>query len=92
MQIIHIICRIRIEVRHVGKSSHYDDAKVYLRIVVLSGMFWIIGILGSLTQSDLLDYIFTILCGLQGLCITVANLTTTRVKCGQKTDDVSDQT
>ena len=46
-------------------------------------MFWIIGILGSLTESDLLDYIFTIFYGLQGLCITVANLTTTRVKCGQ---------
>jgi len=48
-QIIHIICKIRIEVRHVRKSSHYDDAKVYSRIVVLSGMFWIIGILGSIT-------------------------------------------
>jgi len=63
---------------------------IYSRIVVLSGMFWIIGILGSITESDLLDYIFTIVCGLQGLCITVANLTTTRVKCGKKTDDVSD--
>jgi len=86
------ICRIRIEVRHVRKSSHYDDAKVYSKIVVLSGMFWIIGVFGSITESDLLDYIFTILCGLQGLCITVANLTTTRVKCGQKTDDFGDQT
>jgi len=54
-------------------------------------MFWIICILGSLTGSDLLDYIFTILCGLQGFCITVANLTTTRVKCGEKTDDFGHQ-
>jgi len=85
VQIIHhIICRIRIEVRHVRKSSHYDDAKVYSRIVVLSDMFWIIDILGSITESDLLDYIFTILCGLQGLCISVANLTTTRLNVERK--------
>jgi len=91
VQIVYQICRIRIEIRHVRRSSHYNDAHVYLRIVVLSGIFWSTGIFASVSESDLLDYIFTLLCGLQGFCITLANMTTTRIKCGRKSDYSGDQ-
>lgn len=57
----------------------YQDAQIYLRIVVLSGVFWMTGILAAMLDSDWLDYVFTILCGLQGLCVAVANMTTGRV-------------
>ena len=91
VQIVYQICRVRIEIRHVRRSSHYNDAHVYLRIVVLSGIFWSTGIFASVSESDLLDYIFTLFCGLQGFCITLANMTTARVKCGRKTDNSGDK-
>ncbi|CAC5413951.1 unnamed protein product [Mytilus coruscus] len=76
--IIHI-CRIRLTMRSMRKLNVYEDAQIYLRIVVLSGVFWMTGILAAVFDSEWIDYVFTILCGLQGLCVAVANLTTGRV-------------
>lgn len=91
VQFVYQISRVTIEIRHVRRSSHYNDAQVYLRIVDLSGIFWSTGILTSVSESDLLDYIFTLLCGLQGFCITLANMTTARVQCGRTADQSGDQ-
>lgn len=79
LQSIVQICRIRLIRRRMCQLNVYQDAQIYLRIVVLSGVFWMTGILAAMLDSDWLDYVFTILCGLQGLCVAVANLTTGRV-------------
>jgi hypothetical protein len=52
---------------------------VYLRILALSGFFWITGIVAAMLDSEWIDYMFTLLCGLQGFFISVASLTTRQV-------------
>ncbi|CAC5410452.1 CELSR3 [Mytilus coruscus] len=84
------ICRVRYQVRNIRKSVPFQDAMVYLRIVVLSGMLWTFGIASTVFETELLEYIFTILCGLQGFCIAIANLTTSKVRCFQKPSDTSE--
>ncbi|CAC5410451.1 CELSR3 [Mytilus coruscus] len=84
------ICRVRYQVGNIRKSVPFEDAMVYLRIVVLSGMLWTFGIASAVFESELLEYIFTILCGLQGVCIAIANLTTSKVRCFQKPSDTSE--
>ncbi|XP_063447280.1 uncharacterized protein LOC134726794 [Mytilus trossulus] len=79
LQSIIQICRIRLTRKRMCRLNVYQDAQIYLRIVVLSGVFWMTGILATMLDSDFLDYVFTILCGLQGLCVAVANMTTGRV-------------
>ncbi|CAG2192313.1 unnamed protein product [Mytilus edulis] len=79
VQIVTQICRVRMGMRHIRKLNIYEDAQIYLRIVVLSGVFWVTGIVAAISESEWLDYVFTILCGLQGFFIAVANMTTTRV-------------
>ncbi|VDI42222.1 Hypothetical predicted protein [Mytilus galloprovincialis] len=74
------ICRVRIATKYWHKLNIYQDAQIYLRIVFLSGVFWIVGILAAIFDSRWLDYGFTILCGLQGLCVAVANMTTNRAR------------
>ncbi|CAG2199556.1 CELSR3 [Mytilus edulis] len=84
------ICRVRYQVGNIRKSVPFQDAMVYLRIVVLSGMLWGFGIASAVFESELLEYIFIILCGLQGFCIAIANLTTSKVICCRKTNESSE--
>ncbi|VDI59098.1 Hypothetical predicted protein [Mytilus galloprovincialis] len=84
------ICRVRYQVGNIRKSVPFQDAMVYLRIVVLSGMLWGFGIASAVFESELLEYIFIILCGLQGFCIAIANLTTSKVICCRKTNEASE--
>ena len=76
MLIIYQICRVRHQMWNIRRSSSYKDAAVYLRIVVLSGVFWITDILAVVFETEVFEYVFTIFCGLQGLLITFASLTT----------------
>ncbi|CAG2202986.1 unnamed protein product [Mytilus edulis] len=80
------ICRVRIATKYWHKLNIYQDAQIYLRIVFLSGVFWIVGILAAIFDSRWLDYGFTILCGLQGLCVAVANMTTNRALKSKSSD------
>ncbi|CAG2232426.1 unnamed protein product [Mytilus edulis] len=78
--IISQICRVRLELRHIRKLNLYRDAQIYLRIVALSGVFWTTGIISAIYEIQWLDILFTILCGLQGFFVAVANLNTSRTK------------
>ncbi|CAG2243809.1 unnamed protein product [Mytilus edulis] len=78
--IISQICRVRLELRHIRKLNLYRDAQIYLRIVALSGVFWTTGIISAIYEIQWLDILFTILCGLQGFFVAVANLNTSRVQ------------
>lgn len=72
---------------NIRESSTFSEAKLFLRMLALSGCFWVIGIIAVFAEIVWLEYVFTVLCGLQGLLVTVANLTTRRMdcfKCGQR--------
>lgn len=69
-----------ITMSHVRKSNSFKEGQVYLRICVISGIFWIMGILGACFQSTIIDYIFIVLCSLQGLCVFVAQMTTRLIR------------
>ncbi|VDI71518.1 Hypothetical predicted protein [Mytilus galloprovincialis] len=78
--IISQICRVRLELRHLRKLNLYKDAQIYLRVVALSGVFWTTGIISAIYELQWLDFLFTILCGLQGFFVAVANINTSRVQ------------
>ncbi|VDI49112.1 Hypothetical predicted protein [Mytilus galloprovincialis] len=86
------VCKIRTEAANIPKLNIYQDAKMYLRMVVLSGVFWFIGIFNALYDSEWLEYIFTLLCGLTGFFLAVANLTTNRFKLNKRTTYSSRET
>lgn len=82
--IVQVIVRIHMAIISKGnlrQSSTFSEAKIFLRILSISGCFWITGILAAYFESEWLDYIFTLLCGSQGLFVAVANLTTKRMNC-----------
>ena len=57
-----------------------QQAEIYLRLSVVTGVFWITGIFGSIFQSEILNYMFVIICSFQGFLIAVANVTTKRAR------------
>ena len=79
LRVIYHICRLSHEIGNISLSTPFTHAKVYLRILALSGFFWITGILAAMLDSEWIDYMFTLLCGLQGFFISVASLTTRQV-------------
>ena len=79
LRVIGHICILSHEIGNISMSTPFTHAKVYLRILALSGFLWITGIMAALLESDWLDYVFTLLCGLQGFFISVASLTTRQV-------------
>jgi hypothetical protein len=79
LRVICHICRLSHEIGNISLSTPFTHAKVYLRILALSGFFWITGIVAAMLDSEWIDYMFTLLCGLQGFFISVASLTTRQV-------------
>ena len=79
LRVIGHICILSHEIGNISKSTFFTQAEVYMRILVLSGFFWITGIMAAILESDWLDYGFTLLCGLQGFFISLASLTTKQV-------------
>ena len=79
LRVIGHICLLSHEIGNISMSTPFTHAKVYLRILVLSGFLWITGIMAAILESDWLDYVFTLLCGLQGFFISLASLTTRQV-------------
>ena len=79
LRIIGHICILTNEIGNISMSTPFTHAKVYLRILTLSGFFWITGILAAILESDWFDYAFTLLCALQGFFISLASLTTRQV-------------
>lgn len=75
-----IITKQSLETRHIRKSSSFQHVFVFARISAVTGIFWICGILGSIIQTELMEYIFITCCSLQGLSVAIANLTTRQVR------------
>lgn len=65
---------------NISKSSTYSHAFVFLRITIISGIFWINGIVATFYENEIFNYFFILLCGLQGLFISLASLTRTAIK------------
>ena len=79
LRVIGHICILSHEIGNISISTPFTHAKVYLRILVLSGFLWITGIMAAILESEWLDYVFTLCCGLQGFFISLASLTTRQV-------------
>ena len=79
LRIIGNICILSHEIGNISMSTPHTHAKVYLRIFALSGFLWITGIMAAILESEWLDYVFTLLCGLQGFFVSLASLTTKQV-------------
>jgi hypothetical protein len=79
LRVIGHICILSHEIGNISISTPFKHAKVYLRILVLSGFLWITGIMAAILESEWLDYVFTLCCGLQGFFISLASLTTRQV-------------
>jgi uncharacterized integral membrane protein len=80
IQIIIYVTRNSITMSHVRKTNSFQEGHVYLRICVIFGILWIMGILGAFFQSTIIDYVFIVLCSLQGLYVFVAQMTTMLVR------------
>ena len=88
---VNIICIVSVVIKmaktrtNIGRSrvSHMSqasrDVKVYTRLVILSLLVWSTGIANSFLKEEVLEFVFTLLCGLHGTFITIANLTTKTV-------------
>ena len=79
LRVIGHICILRHEIGNISMSPPFTHAKVYLRIFTLSGFLLITGIMAAILESEWLEYVFTLLCGLQGFFISLASLTTRQV-------------
>ena len=79
LRVIDHICILNHEIGNMYMSTPLTHATVYLRILALSVFIWITGIMAAMLESDWLDYDFMLLCGLQGIVISLASLTTKQV-------------
>jgi hypothetical protein len=79
LRVIGHICILSHEIGNISMSTPHTHAKVYLRIFALSGFLWITGIMAAILEFEWLDYVFILLCGLQGFFISLASLTTRQV-------------
>ncbi|CAC5419361.1 unnamed protein product [Mytilus coruscus] len=59
----------------LGKSSFLQYVPVFVHITVVTCIPWVIGFLGVVFQTELMDFLFVICYGIQGLLIAIANLT-----------------
>ena len=78
--IVFKVTKLNIDIGHVSKSNAFTNAVVFLRILCLSNLFWVTGIFASLFELDWLKYLFTTLCGLHGLFIAIASLSTQKFR------------
>lgn len=88
---VNIICIVSVVIQmaktrtNIGRSRVSNmsqasrDVKVYTRLVILSLLVWSTGIVNSFLKEEVLEFVFTLLCGLHGTFITIANLTTKTV-------------
>ena len=79
LRVIGHICILSHDIGNISMSTPLTHAKVYLRIFALSGFLWITGIMAAILEFEWLDYVFILLCGLQGFFISLASLTTRQV-------------
>lgn len=78
--IIGRVCAVRLEAANIRKLIPYKDALVYLRIVAISGVMWFTGIIAAFHDKEWINYLFTLLCGLQGFFLSIGTLTSSKVR------------
>lgn len=60
------------DMKGASNKSQKKHIFVYIKLSLLFGFTWILGILAAIWQSIVLQYIFTVLTGTQGVMIFVA--------------------
>lgn len=76
LTVAFVITKQSFETRNLRKSSSLEFVPVFSRISVVTGFFWITGLIGAVYASDVSEYFFIIFCSFQGLFVTIANLST----------------
>jgi hypothetical protein len=72
--VIGKVCRLRIENAHLIKSPLFQEAKIFFRFVIVSGMFWVVDDLVTFVDEWLLtDFILFIICLDVKLAIAIKN-------------------
>ena len=79
IMVIAFIYRHTNETEDMQKSQSYQQINVYIRMSTLTGVFWVTGIIGAAFESEAVNYIFIVICSLQGFMIALCNLTTSKV-------------
>ena len=79
IMVIAFIYRHTNETEDMQKSQSYQQINVYIRMSTLTGVFWVTGIIGAAFESEAVNYIFIVICSLQGFMIALCNLTTSNV-------------
>ncbi|XP_063402185.1 adhesion G protein-coupled receptor E1-like [Mytilus trossulus] len=79
MCIALVITKQSYETRHIRKSSSFKFILVFVRISIVTGAFWVTGVLGAVVRTEFMEYLFIITCSIQGLLFAIANLSTRRV-------------
>lgn len=77
--IIHIR-RVKVMSTRLTMTKSFNEALVYLRFSLFSGTPWIIGILSAFVKTDFLDFVFIVLCSLQGFFIVISNITSENMR------------
>lgn len=74
-----VLKRQSMETRQVRKSHSYQFVPVFTRIGIVTGMFWIFGIVGNVFDNDIARFVFITFCSFQGSLLSIAFMTTSRV-------------
>ena len=77
--VLGVLTQHSIKNRHVRKSTSYQLFTIYARIGVVTGIFWICGILGSLFRTVVTEFISITMCSFQGLFVSLAYISTKKV-------------
>lgn len=84
--------KINQETKNVTKRSAMTNGQIFLRIICLSNVFWVTGILASILDLEWLGLVFINLCGLHGFFIAVASLTTNQARKQMTASDTTTST
>ena len=64
-----------------GISTARKDFYLYIKIFIMMGVIWILGVfLSNVIRNDILSHIFIIINGLQGLFLTIASISSKSVR------------
>lgn len=83
--LIHLLClcyagwylyRVRNDLPQFGLRTSRSYVSVYIRLCLISGLSWGLGVLSEAMDSDLIRYFFILLSGSHGLIFTLCIVTT----------------
>ena len=72
--ILALVSKQSVKTSIVRMSASYNDAQVLAKISILTGVCWMFGIVHTFTDSQVIVYIFVIICSFQGVFVALVSL------------------